>query len=86
MNFREELHVERSKNQFGEPRPIPSYDWVWTKTNLANNTVQILKFGNWDGIGEICKLIDEFESGEQYVKLGIKSFLAKDSYYSTEEY
>ena len=85
-DFREELHVERHKTFEGKPSMLAMYDWCHAKTDLADNTVEVVAFGECDTIGAICNLIDSFEPTEQDVKLGIKAFLETDRYYSSEEY
>lgn len=85
-DFREELHVERCKKNDGSPSFIPCYDWCHTKTDLADNTVEIIDFGLYDTIDVICKQIVDFESTEQSIKLGIRAFLESDRYYSEDEY
>lgn len=85
-DFREELHVARSTDVFGIPSFFPYYDWCHTKLDLADNTVEIIDWGENDNIGKICQLICDFESTEQSVKLGIRAFLESDRYYSEDEY
>ena len=85
-DFREELHVERCKKNDGRPSFFPYYDWCHTKTDLADGTVEIIDFGSDDPIDVICKQIVDFESTEQFVKLGIRAFLESDRYYSSDEY
>ena len=85
-DFREELHVSRSKDQFGKSSYFPQYDWCHTKTDLADGTVQVISWGERDSIGMICQLIDDFESTERDVKLGIRAFLQTDRYNSSDEY
>lgn len=85
-DFREELTVSRSKDQFGRDLFLPRYSWCLSQTDLADNTVKVIDFGDNDDIGKICQLISDFEPTEQDVKLGIKAFLETDSYNSTEEY
>ena len=80
FDFREELHIERCKDHFGKPSFFPYYNYCRTKTDLSNNTVQIIDFGERVGIGDACKLIAEFEIAEQDIKLGIKAFLDTDKY------
>lgn len=85
-DFREELHVERCKKKDGLPFFFPYYDWCHTKTDLADDTVEIIDFGLNDPIDVICKQIVNFESTEQSIKLGIRAFLESDRYYSEDEY
>ena len=84
--FREELHVVRCTDQTGKPVSIPRYNWCHTKTDLTDNTVEIVDFGEYESIGKICQVIDDFEPTEQDTKLGIKAFLAADAYNSSDEY
>ncbi len=85
-DFREEIHVERCKDQFGKVSFFPYYNWCHTKTDLADNTVQVIDFGEKDEIGKICQLISDFEPTEADIKLGIKTFLDKDRYQSSQSY
>lgn len=85
-DFREELHIERCTNKFGKPSFLPYYNWCHTKTDLADDTVEIIDFGLDDPIDVICKQIVNFESTEQSIKLGIRVFLESDRYYSSDEY
>lgn len=83
VDYREELHVQRHKDQFNNPSTSPLYDWYISEIDLIENTTQVLSSGENSSIGEICQLIDNFEYSEQDIKLGIKSFLETDKYDSS---
>jgi hypothetical protein len=85
-DFREELRVVRCTDQTGKPVFIPRYNWCRTKTDLADGTVEIVDFGEYESIGKICQVIDDFEPTERDMKLGIKAFLAADAYNRSDEY
>lgn len=85
-DFREELHVSRSKDQFGKPSFFPYYDWCHTRTDLADNTVEVIDWGERDNIGKICQVICDFEPVEWNIKLSIKAFLENDKFDDSEEY
>lgn len=86
-DFREELHISRSKDQFGNPLWFTRYDYCHTKTDLADNTVKIIASGERISLGEACKLIDDICSGTEFGrKLNIKAFLESDRFDDSDEY
>ena len=86
-DFRDELHVCRSKNQYGEPSFLPLYDWCQTTTDLADNTVNIVALGMEASLGEACKVIADWgNTSEQGIKLNIKAFLNTDFFNDSCEY
>ena len=86
-DFREELHISRSKDQFGKPVWFTQYDYCHTKTDLADNTVKIVSFGERIALGEACKLIDDICSDTEFGrKLHLKAFLESDKFDYSDEY
>lgn len=86
-DFRDELHISRSKNQFGQNSFLPMYDWCQTTTDLADNTVSIVASGMEESLGTICKVIDDWgNASEQGIKLNIRVFLETDKFDDSCEY
>lgn len=86
-DFRNELHVSRSKNQFGQDSVLLIYDWCQTTTDLADNTVSIVAFGMEVSLGTVCKVIADWgNAGEQGIKRNIKAFLEADRFNDSCEY
>lgn len=86
-DFRDELHVSRSTNQFGEPSFLPLYDLCQTTTDLADNTVVIVASGIEVSLGIACKVIADWgNASEQGIKMNIKAFLKADSFDDSCEY
>ena len=86
-DFRDELHICRSKNQFGNPSFLPLYDWCQTTTDLADDTVSIVAFGMEESLGTVCKVIADWNNAsENGTKLNIKAFLEADCFDDSCEY
>lgn len=86
-DFRDELHVSRSKNPFGEPSFLPLYDWCQSTTDLADGTVSIVAFGMEESLGTACKVIADWGNASEYgIKLNIKAFLKADHFDDLCEY
>lgn len=86
-DFRDELHISRSKDQFGKPSYFPEYDWCQTTTDLADGTVSIVAFGEKVTLGKACKIIDDWGNASEYgIKLNLKAFLEADSFDDSCEY
>lgn len=86
-DFRDELHISRSKNQFGKPSVLLLYDWCQTTTDLADNTVEIVASGMEVSLGTACKVIADWgNAGEYGIKLNLKAFLEADSFDDSCEY
>ena len=86
-DFRDELHISRSKNQFGQDSFLPMYDWCQTTTDLADNTVTIVALGLEVSLGMACKVIADWGNASEYgIKLNIKAFLEADRFNDYCEY
>lgn len=85
-DFREELHITRSKDQFGKPSWFPYYDYCRTKTDLSDNTVEIIDFKEKSTISEVVEAIDSFAPSEYEMKKYIKLLLNNDELNVTDEY
>ena len=86
-DFRDELHICRSKNQFGQNSVLLMYDWCQTTTDLTNNTVSIVASGMEVSLGTACKVIADWgNAGEKGIKLNIKAFLEADCFDDSCEY
>lgn len=86
-DFRDELHISRSKDQFGKPSFFPQYDWCQTTTDLADGTVSIVAFEEKVTLGKACKVIDDWgNASEAGVKLHIKCLLETDLFDDYCEY
>lgn len=86
-DFKEELHISRSKDQFGKPTWFIQYDYCHTKTDLADNTVKIISSGEKVTLGEACKLIDDVCYDTEFGrKLNLKAFLESDKFDYSDEY
>lgn len=83
--FREELRVAKCTDKFGNKVWMDLYNYCMTKTNLADNTVQIIESGMEVDLIEVCKVI-YFFSPHPDVRYNIKEFLDKDEITLTEEY
>lgn len=86
-DFRDELHICRSKDQFGKPSSLPLYDWRQATVDLADDTVEIVAFGMEVSLGTACKVIADWgNAGEYGIKLNLKAFLEADSFDDSCEY
>lgn len=86
IDFQEELNISRSKDNQGNPRLLPLYDFAWTKTDLADDTVTIEDWDTDITLGEACDLIDRFGGSELTIKARIKHFLEHDTISLVDEY
>ena len=86
-DFRDELHISRSKDQFGIPSFLPLYDWCQATIDLADDTVSIVASGLEVSLGKACKVIADWgNAGEHGIKLNLKAFLEADSFDDSCEY
>lgn len=86
-DFRDELHICRSKNKYGQDSFLPLYDWCLTTTDLADDTVKIVGSGMEVPLGEACKVIDDWgNASEAGIKLHIKVFLESNKFDDSCEY
>ena len=86
-DFRDELHICRSKDKNGKDSFLPLYDWCQTTMDLADNSVSVVASGHEVTLGEACKVIDDCgNTSEAGVKLHIKCLLETDLFDDYCEY
>ena len=85
-DFIEELHIERNTDKYGTP--TLTYNYCHTKTDLTDDTVQVIDFGEDITIGEACSLITSVSTNCSMIELKqrIKNFLDKDRFDYSKEY
>jgi len=83
MNYEVRLHIKRSTDQFNKPTSYMYYDYVWSRIDLNNDTIEILRAGSRLSISKIVDVIDWFENTEEEVKKAINTLLDKGEYESS---
>jgi len=79
-DFKDELHIKKVSE-------LPLYDWCQSTTNLADNTVTIVAYGQDVSLGTACKVICDWGNASICgIKLNIRAFLETDRFDDSCEY